>query len=130
MGFSRIISAAVLAVGAPAAAVGGLSLSSSPSEAQSDEAATAFVECMRSNGVADFPDATVVDGRLVLDQDGAGIDPFSDAYREALAACEGELPEGTEMPTDPEPPSAPPSPEDGDMPPAAPAAPAAPTLPG
>jgi hypothetical protein len=144
MRFTHIVPTAVLAVGAPAAAYGGLSWASTDASAaagaeattmaadQSDPSATAFADCMRSHGVADFPDVAVVDGRIVLDFDGTGIDVFSDTYQEALSTCEADLPEGVELPATPEPPtpSTPPSPGDGEMPPAAPAAPSVPTPPG
>lgn len=137
MPITRFIAATALAVGAPAAAYGGVSLTGSSSDdpvaaVQSDDdaaSATAFVECMRGHGLSDFPDVTIVDGRLVADYDGTGIDPFSDGYRDALAACQSELPAGVEIPGDPEPPTAPPTPEDGDMPPAAPEVPTVPAAP-
>lgn len=142
MPLTRIITAAVLAVGTPAVAYGGLALAGPSGNGGSGAAASttttveedatgaqAFVDCMRDHGLADFPDATLVDGRLVLEGDASGLDPFSDTYQAAVTACEGQLPEGTELPAEPEPPSPPPTPEDGDMPPSAPTAPPAPELP-
>lgn len=135
----RIISAAVVAVGAPAVAYGGWDVSRPPVNGGLDAAAPttipvehdaatadAFVDCVRRHGLTAFPDATVVDGRLMLEPHGPGMDPFSDTYRQALGACESQLPEGIDPPADPEPPSAPPTPEEGEMPPAAPTAPTAP----
>lgn len=88
--------------------------------APDDGTGAAFTTCMRDHGVEDFPAATVTDdGRVVLDLDGTGIDPWADAYRVALDACEAELPDGTRLPDDPTPPA-----------PEAPGAPEAPAAPG
>jgi hypothetical protein len=95
-----------------------------------DDDASAFTECMRAHGLADFPDATVVHGLLVLDLDGAAISPFAADYRSALAACSADLPDDVVLPTEPTPPAAPPSPENGELPPTPPPTPEAPPLPG
>src|SRR5687767_7821428 len=71
-----------------------------------DGSGAAFTTCMPDHGVEGFPAVTVTDdGRLVLDRDGTGVDPWADAYRAALDACEAELPAGTRLPDDPTPPA-------------------------
>ncbi len=108
------------------------------SQPASEEGTTAdgFSQCMRDNGVADFPDVTVTDdGRVLLNPDGTGVDVFSDVYREAREACAAQLSGEAELPSVPEPdvpsatPAAPPSPGEGQFPPAAPAGPEQPSAP-
>ena len=114
----RIIAAAVAAIGTPTVAYGGwapFSLSGNGGREAAapttipveDDAASAdaFVDCMRRHGLTAFPNATVVDGRLVFKPHGPGVDPFSNTYRQALGACASQLPEGIHLPADPEPPS-------------------------
>jgi hypothetical protein len=65
----------------------------------SDEA-SAFTECVRSNGVPDFPGVTITDdGRLLLD--GSDVNPFSSDYREAMSECFDLLPDGSGLPPEP-----------------------------
>jgi hypothetical protein len=52
----------------------------------------AFAECMRSNGVPNFPDPSP--GRGLLFQLGAGINPASPAVKAAQAKCRKLLPGG------------------------------------
>ncbi|MBP8535858.1 hypothetical protein [Streptomyces sp. MK37H] len=52
----------------------------------------AFVECLRDNGVPDFPDPAA-DGSILLDPS-SGIDVKGDAYKKAEKACERLMPEG------------------------------------
>lgn len=54
--------------------------------------ALAFAECMRSSGVANFPDP--VPGGELLFPVGAGINPSSPAFRAARAKCQKVLPGG------------------------------------
>ncbi|MCC6225309.1 MAG: hypothetical protein IT195_02730 [Microthrixaceae bacterium] len=67
----------------------------------SDEAALLEVAaCMRSNGVADFPDPVVsADGTALFDFPAladSGLDPQAPAFRDAMDACRG-LAEGTTL---------------------------------
>jgi hypothetical protein len=141
MRLARVITTAALAVGTSAVGYGGSVLggsdaadptatssaarSTAASAGGDDTSASAFVDCMRSHGLADFPDVAVVDGRVVLDQDGTSVNVLSDSYRDAVAACASQLPEGVELPAEPDPPAppAPPAAEDGEMPPTPPPAP-------
>ncbi|MGP3925060.1 hypothetical protein [Streptomyces sp. 8N616] len=52
----------------------------------------AFIECLRENGVPDFPDPAA-DGSILLDPS-SGIDVKGDAYKKAEKACEDLMPEG------------------------------------
>ncbi|MEU4894825.1 hypothetical protein AB0B12_19905 [Streptomyces sp. NPDC044780] len=52
----------------------------------------AFVECLRENGVPDFPDPAA-DGSILLDPN-SGIDVGGGAYKKAEKACERLMPEG------------------------------------
>ncbi|WP_432253741.1 hypothetical protein [Streptomyces sp. HNM1019] len=52
----------------------------------------AFVECLRGNGVPDFPDPAA-DGSILLDPS-SGIDVEGAAYKKAEKACERLMPEG------------------------------------
>jgi hypothetical protein len=49
-----------------------------------------FVECMRENGVPDFPDPTTGGGVII----GGGIDPNSPQFQQAMQACQSLLPAG------------------------------------
>ncbi|MFF8957869.1 hypothetical protein [Streptomyces sp. NPDC014894] len=52
-----------------------------------------YAQCMRDNGVAEFPDP--VDGRLRLQvQRGGPLDPENSTYKTALAACKSQEPPG------------------------------------
>lgn len=57
---------------------------------QMQEGAFRFAECMRANGVPDFPDPDVQGGgvRLQLPE---GIDPQSPQFQEAQQTCQGEM---------------------------------------
>ena len=109
--------AALLAVGLVAAACGGseeeptaavASLDETPvvtqstdesiAEAQTDEEAMlAFSQCVRENGVDEFPDPTVDgDGNPTFDLFGSGIEIGTDTFERAIGACES-LVEGTNV---------------------------------
>lgn len=49
-----------------------------------------FAECMRANGVPDFPDPDVQGGAVRM-QLPRGIDPQSPQFQEAQQACQGEM---------------------------------------
>jgi hypothetical protein len=46
-----------------------------------------FAQCMRENGVANFPDPSD-DGGMMIDSDTLGMDPQSDAFKKAEQACQ------------------------------------------
>jgi hypothetical protein len=54
------------------------------------DAALEHAQCMRENGVPDFPDPTFNGDGAMIELD--GIDPESPAFKEAQEACEGMLP--------------------------------------
>ena len=57
--------------------------------------AVRFAECMRENGVSDFPDPNA-SGAFTVDEvvNGSGIDPESAAWQQAIAACQDLQPPG------------------------------------
>ncbi len=57
--------------------------------------AVKFAECMRDNGVSEFPDPDA-SGELTIDGvvNGSSIDPNAPAWQEAIAACEDLQPPG------------------------------------
>jgi hypothetical protein len=57
--------------------------------------AVKFAECMRDNGVGEFPDPDP-SGQLTIDGvvNGSGIDPSAPAWEQAIAACEDLQPPG------------------------------------
>jgi hypothetical protein len=93
-GSSRSPTAATVASASPS-----VSSTTSTDAATSTGAATvagspglAFAECMRSNGVPNFPDPSP--GRGLLFQLGAGMNPASPAVKAAQAKCRKLLPGG------------------------------------
>jgi hypothetical protein len=69
---------------APQGAVGG---------GQTDPAMLKFAECMRKNGVPNFPDPQ--GGKLIM-KEGSGIDPNSPQFQAAQKTCQKLLPGGTQ----------------------------------
>jgi hypothetical protein len=63
--------------------------------AANQEQAVKFAECMRDNGVSEFPDPDA-SGRLTIDGvlNGSSLDPSSAAWQNAIAACEDLQPPG------------------------------------
>jgi hypothetical protein len=59
------------------------------------EQAVKFAECMRDNGVTEFPDPGA-SGRLTIDGvlNGSSLDPSSAAWQNAIAACKDLQPPG------------------------------------
>jgi hypothetical protein len=57
--------------------------------------AVRFAECMRSNGVRDFPDPDA-SGELTIDGvlNGSSLDPSAPAWKHAIAACKDLQPSG------------------------------------
>ena len=54
------------------------------------DAALEHAQCMRENGVPDFPDPEFSEGGAMIELD--GIDPESPAFQEAQEACEDKMP--------------------------------------
>jgi hypothetical protein len=63
--------------------------------AANQEKAVKFAECMRENGVSEFPDPDA-SGRLTIDGvvNGSSLDPNSPAWKEAIGACKDLQPPG------------------------------------
>ena len=67
--------------------------SAAPSTTDRNAQAVKYSQCMRENGVPDFPDP--VDGRIqVRFQKGSDLDPESDGYQKAQTACKSYEPAG------------------------------------
>lgn len=65
------------------------------SEEDLEEQALEFAECMRENGVPDFPDPEIEDGRIQMRIGGAGgADIDQEAMEQAMEACEDLAPRG------------------------------------
>jgi hypothetical protein len=71
---------------------GEVSTGSLPSQAQTQEDELKYAECMRANGVPNFPDPKAGGGFLFTA--GAGFDPSSPAFKAAQATCKELLPDG------------------------------------
>jgi hypothetical protein len=68
----------------------------SGSSASSDDPAARFAQCMRENGVPDFPDPQ--NGRLTLrGGPGSGLDPNSPEFQQAQQACRDLMPQGGQV---------------------------------
>jgi hypothetical protein len=63
--------------------------------AANDQKALEFSQCMRSNGVSDFPDPGA-SGKFTIDGvvNGSSLDPSAPAFKQALRACESLEPAG------------------------------------
>jgi hypothetical protein len=76
----------------PTAATLGDATSSRPSSASSGSGALAFANCMRANGVPNFPDPQPGGGELF--EIPAGANPAAPPFRAARAKCQKLLPNG------------------------------------
>ncbi|MET9549890.1 hypothetical protein ABZY36_31940 [Streptomyces sp. NPDC006627] len=99
----RVIAPALLALSAlvTGAALTGCSGDSSaassekePSPKSAFDRALAYSECMRGNGVPDFPDPQQDSGGVKLTPDGGGADPDSASFKKAQEACKDKAPQG------------------------------------
>jgi hypothetical protein len=66
---------------------------SSNSTAATHDKAVKFAECMRDNGVREFPDPDA-SGELTIDAiaNGSSVDPSSAAFKQAISACKDPEP--------------------------------------
>jgi hypothetical protein len=87
-----VLSIAVVAGGIILSMTLGSSKTSTPSK---DAQAAALVDCMRKNGVPNFPSAQPGGVVHLTPQD--GIDPASDAYKKADKACAAYKPSGAQQ---------------------------------
>lgn len=74
-------------------------------ESHRADQAEEFTECMRANGVPDFPGITIQGNGSILLNGGGAFEPLSSAYRAAAAKCAGTLSSAGSLPKDPAPPS-------------------------
>jgi hypothetical protein len=74
---------------APAASGGG------NNAAANAQKAVKFAECMRANGVSEFPDPSA-SGKLTIDGvvNGSSLDPSTPAFKQAMSACKTLEPAG------------------------------------
>jgi hypothetical protein len=81
---------ALIGAGCGTSSSGGVSNS-----ATGREKAVKFAECMRDNGVSEFPDPDA-SGELTIDgvANGSGLDPTTAAFDDALSACKDLEPPG------------------------------------
>jgi hypothetical protein len=78
-----------------AAGCGGGDSSSANTIASNQEKAVKFAQCMRENGVSQFPDPDA-SGELTIDGvvNGSGIDPDGPTWQQAIDACKDLQPPG------------------------------------
>ncbi|MEU6963897.1 hypothetical protein [Streptomyces chrestomyceticus] len=63
--------------------------------------AEAFTQCMKDNGIKDFPGITIKENGQLQLKAGGNINPVSKAYRTAAKACASKLPENSSLPKEP-----------------------------
>ncbi|MEV5597201.1 hypothetical protein [Streptomyces sp. NPDC052496] len=63
--------------------------------------AAAFTQCMKDNGVKDFPGITIKENGQLQLKSGGNINPVSKAYRTAAKACASKLPADSSLPKEP-----------------------------
>lgn len=85
---------ALVAIAVLASACGSSTPGATNSTASHDQA-VAFSQCMRNNGVSNFPDPST-SGQFTIDgiANGSGIDTNSPAFQQALSACKSLEPSG------------------------------------
>lgn len=86
---------ALIAMAALISACGSSAPSSGGNTAATAKEPVKFAECMRSNGVSDFPDPGA-SGKLTIDAvaNGSSLDTNSPAFKQALSACKALQPAG------------------------------------
>ncbi len=67
---------------------------SSPTANSPFEQALAFSQCMRSHGVSGFPDPQQQGNGGIALSPGGDVDPNSQAFQSAMAACRDKMPQG------------------------------------
>jgi hypothetical protein len=80
---------------APAGTASGSSAGGTSGSTASAQKAVKFAECMRSNGVSQFPDPGA-SGNLTIDAvvNGSKLDPNAPAFKQAISACKALEPPG------------------------------------
>jgi hypothetical protein len=89
------LAALISACGSAAPASTGTGSSGASQTASNHDRAVKFAECMRANGVSEFPDPPA-SGTLTLDGvvNGSSLDPRTPAWKRALGACKDLEPAG------------------------------------
>jgi hypothetical protein len=87
--------AALAVISLIGAGCGGSSSGNTNTTAANQEKAVKFAQCMRENGISQFPDPDA-SGNLTIDGvlNGSSIDPNGQAWQQALDACKGLQPPG------------------------------------
>jgi hypothetical protein len=90
-----LIALAGLISGCGASASAGTGGGGSGNTAAGAQQTVKFAQCMRTNGVSNFPDPNAT-GKLTIDAvaNGSGLDTNSPAFTQALGACKGLEPAG------------------------------------
>lgn len=85
----------ISACGSSAAASTATGSSGANNTATNRDKAVKFAECMRSNGVRQFPDPGPL-GKLTIDAvaNGSSLDPSAPAFKQAMSACKDLEPAG------------------------------------
>ena len=85
----------ISACGSSAPAGTGTGSSGGSNAATNAQKAVKFAECMRSNGVSEFPDPGA-SGKLTIDGivNGSSLDPNTPAFKQAISACKHLEPAG------------------------------------
>jgi hypothetical protein len=86
--------ALISACGSNAAAATGSASSSGGSTAANVEQAVKFAECMRDNGVSEFPDPNASGDFTYGIKAGSSLDPSTAAWQQAIGACKALEPPG------------------------------------
>ncbi|HET8979325.1 MAG TPA: hypothetical protein VFN87_14270 [Solirubrobacteraceae bacterium] len=81
--------------GAPVGTAAGSSGNGGDPAASNHAKAVKFAQCMRHNGVSQFPDPSA-SGKLTIDAvaNGSGLDPTTPAFKQAISACKNLEPAG------------------------------------
>ena len=89
------IAASISACGSTAPTGTGTGSSGANNIAANAQKAVKFARCMRSNGVAEFPDPSA-SGKLTIDGivNGSSLDPSAPAFKQAISACKHLEPAG------------------------------------
>ncbi len=90
-----LIAIAALMSGCGSSASAGTGGGGSGNTAASTQQAVKFAQCMRSNGVSNFPDPSA-SGKLTIDAvaNGSSLNTNAPAFKQALSACKGLEPAG------------------------------------
>jgi hypothetical protein len=94
-GLALIVMVTLLSACGSSAAAGTATGSSGGNNNTNHDKAVKFAECMRSNGVSQFPDPGP-SGNLTIDAvaNGSSLDPSAPAFKQAISACKDLEPAG------------------------------------